>query len=365
MDNKDIFRLFTPVEPIKIESRDSCHGDADFRRTLIGEFPDGALPGVEGNRLVVKLAANGFTDPEHLAMWERLARAYRALGYYCPEILRDIDGNFPQADYEGRRCAVWAEEFARYTPADSAEAPIALPDGRYTYYDDAVLMDARVAAKRFDFSPLPSAYALFDVFDKNDAEPEVLEVAHDWLKAAKALPERFKKRALGIWERWEDNLAYVRSRYGEIPTSIFQSDINRSNILLDEAGAFRGVIDFNIAGRDTLMNLIMREAPFTYGDADESTEDLTPGELARRENDDAVRCIKYALSVAGREYRFSDAERELALPLFRCVKPLWWTDREYLEAAKTDDDIAAALDEAERLLTEDFGFASEMMGVSD
>ncbi len=293
-------------------------------------------------------------------MWERLAREYRALGYYCPRFLRDRAGNFPQIDYEGRRCVVWAEEFAPYTPADRAEFPITLPDGRYIWYEDAIIMNARVAAKRFDFSYLPSAYTLFEVFDKNDAEPEVLDVAHGWLRAAQALPERFRERAMDIWARWEANRAAVKSRYDEIPTSVFQSDINRSNILLDAAGAFRGVIDFNIAGRDTLLNLIMREAPFTWGDTGEDTDGLSPGEVARRENDDAVRCIKYALSVAGREYRFSDAERELALPLFRCVKPLWLTNCECLEAAKTDEDIAAALDEAERLLTEDFDFASVM-----
>lgn len=352
MDNTDIFRLFTEAEPLKIESQDSCHGDADFRRTLIGELPDG--------RLVVKIAANGFTDPEHISMWERLSREYRALGYYCPAILRDRDGTFPQIDYEGRRCVVWAEEFAPYTLADRAEFPIKLPDGRYIWYDDAIIMNARVAARRFDFSPLPSAYSLFEIFDKNDAEPEVLDVAHGWLRAAQALPERFRERAMEVWERWEANQAYVQSRYGELPTSVFQSDINRSNILLDGSGAFRGVIDFNIAGRDTLLNLIMREAPFTWGGTGVDTDGMSPGEVARRENDAAVRCIKYALSVTGREYRFSNAERELALPLFRCVKPLWWTDRECLEAAKTDDDISAALDEAERLLTEDFDFASVM-----
>ena len=214
MDNTDIFRLFTEAEPFYFESQDSCHGDADFRRTLIGEFPEG--------KLVVKLAANGFTDAEHLEMWERLVQEYRALGYECPLILRDLNGRFPQVDCEGRRCVVWAEEFSPYTLADRAQFPITLPDGRYIYYDDALLMDARVAAKRLDFSPLPSAYTLFDIFDKNDAEPEVLSVAHGWLKAAQALPERFRDRVQQIWERWEAVQAYVRSRYGEIPASILQ-----------------------------------------------------------------------------------------------------------------------------------------------
>lgn len=363
MDDKDIFRLFTEAEPFHIENRDSSHGDSDFRRTLIGRFHDRALPDGLGNRLVVKLASNGFTDLEYLEMWERLTREYRALGYYCPEILRGLNGKFPEVEYEGRRCFAWAEEFSQFKNADSFEE-IQYGDGRYQYLDDALLMNARVASKRFDFSPLPSGYTLFDTFDKNEVEPEVMEVAHSWLKAALALPGRFRGRAMNTWTCWLAIHDAVKERYGELPTSVFQADINSSNVLLHEDGSFAGVMDFNLAGRDTFLNLLMREVPYAYGwpeKGDGEDKKLRPAEDARWENDLAVRRIKYALGVVSREYRFSPVERELALPLFRCVRALWRPDSDCLKAAKTDEDIAAALDEAERILTEGFDFKSVMI----
>ncbi len=351
MDNADIFRLFTQAEPSNIESQDSCHGDTDFRRTLIGELP--------GHKLVVKLAANGFTDQEHLAMWERLAREYRALGYYCPRFLRGRAGNFPQIDYEGRQCVAWAEEFSKYRCADTFTG-IQDEDGRYRYLDDALLMNARVAEKRFDFSPLPSGYTLFGMFDKNDAEPEVLEVAHRWLRTAEALPEPHRERAMKLWDRWLALYEHIQDRYERLPFSIFQADINSSNVLLDEDGGFAGVMDLNLAGRDTLLNLLVREVTYAYGWPEDGDKEPEPVEEARTENDLAAYRIRYALSVVSRAYRFTDAERELALPLFRCVRALWWPNCDCLEEAKTDSDIAAALDEVERVLTEDFDFASAM-----
>lgn len=359
MDDRELFRLFTEAEPLHIEKLDSKDEDSDFRCILAGDYSEGTLPDGLGNRLIVKIASNGFTDREHLDLWERLVREYRALGCYCPEIVRSRDGGFPELEYQGRRCLAWAEEFSKLKTADHFKN-IRYPDGRYIYLDDALLMNARVASKRFDFSPLPSAYSLFDTFDTNDAEPEVMEVAHSWLMAAQALPERFRERAMELWTRWLEIHDYVKGRYDELPTALFQADINNSNVLLDEDGGFAGVMDFNIAGRDTLLNLLMREIPYVYGWPEGDDTELNPVEEARHDNDLAAQRIRYALGVVSREYRFSDAERELALPLFRCVRALWWPNRDALAKAKTPDEIAGALDEAERVLTKDFGFAVEM-----
>ena len=59
-------------------------------------------------------------------------------------------------------------------------------------------------------------------------------------------------------------------------------------------------------------------------------------------------------------YAFSEAEKELALPLYRCLCPLWFTAVEELKAAKGEREIRAALDEAERALTMEIDFRSRM-----
>ena len=66
------------------------------------------------------------------------------------------------------------------------------------------------------------------------------------------------------------------------------------------------------------------------------------------------------ITIAMERYRFSESEKELALPLFRCLSPLWFTGVEQMKAAKGEDEIRAALDDAERALTLEIDFRSRM-----
>ena len=78
-----------------------------------------------------------------------------------------------------------------------------------------------------------------------------------------------------------------------------------------------------------------------------------------RENDSET--IPQALSVAREYYSFSEAEKRAALPLYRCLKPLWWSAVRALKDAGGDGEaIRRCLDRAEFLLTEEFDFAGYM-----
>ena len=48
--------------------------------------------------------------------------------------------------------------------------------------------------------------------------------------------------------------------YSALPFSCFQGDLNESNILLDENGRFAGLLDFNLCGREPVLNYAVREA---------------------------------------------------------------------------------------------------------
>ena len=55
--------LFTKSIPQNIETKNTSHGDDDFREALLVDL---------GNeKIVVKLSSNGFTDEKHLVLWER------------------------------------------------------------------------------------------------------------------------------------------------------------------------------------------------------------------------------------------------------------------------------------------------------
>ncbi|MCR4622020.1 MAG: phosphotransferase [Clostridiales bacterium] len=330
-DIKRAFSLFFDAEPSAYRSIDTSRGESDFRITFIVDTH-------AGSKYVLKLADNDFTFPEKISVWRRTAEEYRKLGYYCPEIFRDRSGGFPVIDFRGHSCAVYAEEYAPYRPAADRACDDSELNRLYeSYKRDIWRMTARVAAQYFDYTEYPSAYCLFETFCPSDKTDEVLENALEWRKCADALPYEFGKQVEMIWRLWTDNRVKLEPVYRRLPTSVFQADLNSTNILLDDAGRFVGVYDFNLCGRDVFLNYLMREC-------------------------DGAAEIREALRTASECYRFSDIEKETALMLYRCLKPLWYTKVEKLKNAQNDPAaIASALDEAERALTEPIEF-SECMG---
>ena len=367
MELKDIIALFDKREPAETTVIDTSHGESDFREAVIVRWnngaaapnsDDGAAPPNPDSRIVLKLADNGFTDPERIAMWERLTEEYRKLGCYCPRFLRTKDGRFPWIEYKGHRCVVYGEEFARFRSADSFDAAAVSPHGKFTYLDDLLRLNARIAAARLDFTDLPSAWSLFEIFDPADAADEVTENAQEWLACAEKLPEQFQEQVARIWTRWLANREYLKARYCALPTSVFQADLNSTNVLLDEGGRFAGLMDFNLAGRETYLNYLFREVPFVFGKEDSSSAPDKLSSLTR----EILQCILHAITVVRKDYPFSEAEKDLALPLFRCLFPLWFTSVEQLKEARGEAEIRAALDDAELAQTMDIDFRAYMEG---
>ena len=269
-------------------------------------------------------------------------RCYKILGVYCPRIFPALDGTFPHVCYENRVCIAYAEEFAPYRAASDWDEAEISKDGRYTYIEDVLMMNARMASQQHDYTDLPSGYCLFEVFDPSDPCDEVLENARNWYDTAKAaVPAPLLPQVERIWDRWLNNRATLEPLYQKLPRSVFQADLNPSNILLDDSGNFLGICDFNIAGRDVFLNYLMRE----------NNDDFAP----------EIEKIRKALQTACEVYTFSEEEKRAALPLYRCLKPLWYTRVEEIREAGSDaEKIRRCLDQIEYYLTEEIDFASYM-----
>lgn len=328
---KNIFSLFFDDTPVTAHMIDTSRGETDFRATFIVET---AL----GKKLVLKLADNDFTFPEKISVWQRTVEEYRKLGYYCPRIFRSKSGDFPIVDYGGHRCAAYAEEFVPFHPVeDRFSEDFGQNEALYDrYLRDIWRMTARIAAQYFDYTEYPSAYCLFETFCPSDQTDEVLENALAWKEYADTLPGGFQEQTERIWRLWTENRAALEPIYKKLPTSIFQADLNASNILLDDEGRFVGVYDFNLCGREVFLNYLMRESNGVSG-------------------------ICEALKIASEYYRFSDLEKDTALMLYRCLKPLWYTRVEKLKKAGNDPDaIQTCLNETEHALTAPIDFAEHM-----
>lgn len=326
-----VFALFFDETPATMHTIESGLGETDFRMTVLVETE-------AGDKYVLKLADNDFTFPEKIAVWQRTVEEYRKLGYYCPRIFPDKTGSFPIVAYGGHNCTVYAEEFARYRPALERDVD---DDNREEalynrYRRDLWEMTAKIAAQYFDYTAYPSAYCLFETFCPSDRMDEVLENALAWKEYADKLPDAFRAQTDRIFRLWTENRAALEPLYRKLPHSVFQADLNFTNVLLDDADNFVGIMDFNLCGREVFLNYLMRE-------------------------NSGVSTICDALDAASAFYRFSEPEKDIALMLYRCLKPLWFTRREALKKAGNDlEAIRACLDRTERELTEPYDFRSAM-----
>ncbi len=332
----DIFRLFYNDVPSYFEIINTSRGDKDFRETVIAKFKT-------GEKSVLKLADNDFTFPEKIEVWRKTSEEYRKAGYYCPKISPDKSGTYPVVRYKGHSCTAYAEEFSPYRPAEyRSEDARDKKVSEAEYEKEAWIMTAKIASKYFSYSDYPSAYCLFETFCPSDKTDEVLENALEWKKYVRTLPEEFQPQTEHIWRLWTENRKMLEPIYKKLPTSVFQADLNSTNILLDESGKFVGVYDLNLCGKDVFLNYLFRET-FHY---DYKTE---------------LDAIFRRLKIVSEYYDFSEDEKQAALMLYRCLKPLWINKLERLKELENDKtSIVSYLNETENSLTENIDFALYM-----
>ncbi len=338
-----LFSLFSNTQLKDCTAKNIRNQDIDFREVIFCEDTD-------GKKLVLKLADNDFTTPERVAVWKRCVEEYRNLGYYCPEIYPTLNGSFPVVAYHGHNCTVFAEEHSRYSTADTFEENRISVDGCYTYLEDAITMNARVANAHFDFADFPSAWCAFEKFCPSDPCDEVEENALEWQEIAKALPQSFQPQVEKLWNLWQENKEKLQKIYALLPASVFQADINHHNILLDENGSFQGVLDFNICGRDTVANYLFRESAHLRTISESVEPEVTLY---------AARILK-AISIFKKHYTFSDLEIQAAPLLYRYHRPLWMFNWDLENANGDTKKISECLSSAERILTEEIDWASAM-----
>lgn len=324
MDKRELAYLFRKENPINITVKNSSRNENDFREALFVEYAN--------EKIVIKVAENGFTDEEHLNMWMTIAEKYKELGYYCPQFMKALDGTFPRVSYEGHDCIVYAEEYSKYRSADEViedkfKETGLMVDGYYSFLEDMVLMNAKVAAKHYDFTKLLSAYCMFELFELNDENDETTEDALKWKREADRLPDKYKEQVEKIWANWVDARNKLNEIYFSLPTSVFQADINDTNVLLDEEGNFKGVYDFNIGGKEVFINLIFREAPYVS----------TRGWDSFFKEDHFASSIKKVLQISTEIYEFNELEKKAAPLLYKCIKPLYWHSTDLLKEAGDDE----------------------------
>lgn len=341
--------LYFTAAPADVKTLELSRGDDDFRQTFIAD--DGQ------RKLVIKHLSNTFSDRRRIMGWFRLMEEYRQLGLYCPAVVPNLNGELLHCEErDGRDYYTYAEEYAAYETAEHIDKDKWTDEnGHIRYVPDALRALGKVAAAHLNTVDWPSAYCLLEPFCAPDTVDEQTEAAEAFVSDIRRELPAHLPRAEALLALFYQRTEEVRAVYADLPTSCFQADLNDSNILLDDRQHFAGLIDFNLCGREPVLNYAIREALWNVSDK----RLIGPNHSRLYLYDPALddlhdRLFMKNMGYIQEAYAFSAQERAAFPVLFRYINSFWWFHKNELAQIKADDaKITQLLDWLEHQLTRD------------
>ena len=131
--------------------------------------------------------------------------------------------------------------------------------------------------------------------------------------------------------------------------------MNDSNILLDSNNNFVGLIDFNLCGKEPILNYAVREALWGISDNRLFGEKDSRLYFYDEELDDLrISLFLENIGYIQETYHFSSSEKDAFPILFRYINSFWWFHIDEIKLIKEDDNkINQLFDWLERQMTRD------------
>ncbi len=341
--------LYFNEEPISVEILDLCRGADDYRKIYIA---DNAT-----RKIVIKNFSNTFSNRHRIEGWFKLMDEYRKAGLYVPAIVPDLNGELLLCDkVNGREFYTYAEEYSAHEIMENIDKKEKLSsDVRSRIWRDVMRFLGKIASARLDILDWQSAYCLLEPFCAPDTTDEATEYAGLFVNYVKENLPHHLPRAEALLKMFRERQEELKKVYYSLPTSCFQADLNDSNILLDENNEFVGLIDFNLCGKEPVLNYAVREALWAVDDKRLFGENDSRLYCYNKDLDDLrIELFLKNMSHIGETYNFSSLEREVFPVLFRYINSFWWFCIDEIKMNREDDNkIGLLFDWLEFSMTRD------------
>ena len=341
--------LYYDTETVDVQILDLCRGDDDYRKIYIAD--DGR------RKLVIKYFSNTFSSKRRIAGWFRLMDEYRKTGLYCPAVIPNRKGELIHCDtVDGREYYTYAEEYSIYETAEHiGKEKYKNAQGNNCFTPDVMRSLGKIASARLDILNWPSAYCLLEPFCAPDTADEATDCAIEFVKYIKENLPAYLPRAESLLEMFYKRKKELRIVYSSLPTSCFQADLNDSNILLDGDNKFVGLIDFNLCGKEPILNYAVREALWGVSDKRLFGEKGSRLYFYHKELDDLrIDLFLKNISYIQENYEFTAFEKSAFPILFRYMNSFWWFHLNEIKLIQEDENkITLLLDWLERQMTRD------------
>lgn len=324
--------LYYDTEVSNVKTIDLCRGDDDYRKVHIVD---------DGHRkLVIKYLSNTFSDKRRIEGWFKLMDEYRKIGLYCPAVVPNLRGELLHCDtLDGRDYYTYAEEYSVYETAEHiGKEKLKDEQGHDCYTPDVMRSLGKIASAGIDILDWGSAYCLLEPFCAPDTTDEATECAEAFVKYIRENLPAHLPRAEALLEMFYERQEKLRAVYYLLPTSCFQADLNDSNILLDENNRFVGLIDFNLCGREPVLNYAVREALWGVSDKRLFGEKDSRLYFYDSELDDLrIKLFLENIGYIQENYEFSEFEKEVFPILFRYMNSFWWFHLDEIKLIKENE----------------------------
>ncbi len=316
---ESIFKLFHKENPVRYNLEEIRCDDGDHRWVIFTEF--------ERGKYVIKIAANDFTTRERVDTWPDIISEYRKMGYYSPAMRKTLDGCYSKSVvFKGEQCVVWEEEFVKYKLCDMLDKRVYTnKDGRYVFHNEVMEFMGRVAQKHFTNYPFPSGWVRLKPFGRNESADEITRCVETFDRLVREKTPKFIPRWERILELFERNKTDLSEIYDKLPTSVFQADLGKNNLVLDENGHLKGVIDYNLSGSDTVLNIFLSTILFGYSYQRKHIVSPNVFELNEETQSSIFEIILDTFRYLRNFYTFSEAEAEAAPLLLKYISCIEYT----------------------------------------
>lgn len=265
---------------------------------------------------------------------------YRKTGLYCPAIVPNLNGELLHCDtVDGRDYYTYAEEYSIYETAEHiGKEKYQDVHGHKCFTTDVMRSLGKIASARLGILDWASAYCLLEPFCAPDITDEATECAVAFVDYIRDNIPAFLPRTEALLSMFYKRQEELKNIYHTLPTSCFQADLNDSNILLDADNNFVGLIDFNLCGKEPVLNYAVREALWGVSDKRLFGEKGSRLYFYDKKLDDLrISLFLQNITYIQETYEFSSSEKEAFPVLFRYTNSFWWHHLNEIELIKEDE----------------------------
>ncbi|MDA3731872.1 phosphotransferase [Niameybacter massiliensis] len=187
-----------------------------------------------------------------------LTLRYKEIGVYCPSLIKDESGKLVYFyEKEDIHYACYVEECAPYKVYSSKGNTI-----DYTFKKAVVGHLGKLARlfSNINLSQTKSMWSLIELGPFDIDRDEKQENFDTLVNALKKCQEDILTEKLIIAN--QQIRKQIEKFLEQLPRCVYQGDLNESNILVDDEGVFKGIIDFNMFGTEVNINCFLNETMY-------------------------------------------------------------------------------------------------------